>query len=217
MTKIFDKIDEKEKQKLLKMIEAVTLTFNKNRNILTVLNNENIIGIITKGYIQITRIDTNGNRTIIEELEEDDVFGSIISSLENNEYEIITKENTELIIIDYEIFLKYDGTNKSYYQQFLKNIFDITMQKTKERNERIEILTKKTIRDKLLEYFKIISKKRGSKYIYLPFTFTDLADYLAVDRSAMTREMKNLKEEGLIEVKGKKITLLYNKDSSVYL
>ena len=50
----------------------------------------------------------------------------------------------------------------------------------------------------------------GSKIIYLPFSFTDLADYLAVNRSAMSREISNLKEEGLIEVNGKKIKLLFD-------
>ena len=88
------------------------------------------------------------------------------------------------------------------------------MTKTEEKNERIEILTKKTIRNRLLEYFTIMSNKHGTKFIYLPFNYTDLADYLAIDRCAMSRELKNLKEEGFIEIKGKRITLLYEKYSS---
>ena len=95
------------------------------------------------------------------------------------------------------------------YNRFLKNLLDIVTQRIQEKNERIEILTKNTIRNKLLEYFHIYSKKHGTKYVYLPFTFSDLADYLAVDRSAMSRELKYLKEEGFIEVKGKRITRLY--------
>ena len=71
----------------------------------------------------------------------------------------------------------------------------------------MEILTNKTIRNKLLAYFKIMSRKNNSRVIYLPYNYTDLADYLAIDRSAMYRELKNLKEEGLIEVKNKRITL----------
>ena len=74
-------------------------------------------------------------------------------------------------------------------------------------NNRIEILSNKTIRNKLLAYFKVISKKNNSKIIYLPYNYTDLADYLGVDRSAMYRELKHLKDEGLIETKNRKITL----------
>ena len=55
-----------------------------------------------------------------------------------------------------------------------------------------------------------MSKKHGSKHIYLPFTFTGLADYLAIDRTAMSRELKNLKDEGFIEIKNKRIDLLYD-------
>ena len=191
------------------MLEANTLHFKKDSTILSVIKNDNIVGIITSGYLQIIRTDHNGIRTIIEELEEQDVFGSFISSLKNKEYEIIAKEDTEIIIIDYDNIINCNLTNKSFYNQFIKNLLQITSKKIQEKNERIEILTKKTIRNKLLEYFKIISKKHNSKYIYLPFNFTDLADYLAIDRSAMSRELKYLKEEGFIEIKGKRIKLLY--------
>ena len=83
------------------------------------------------------------------------------------------------------------------------------MKKIKEKNERIEILSKKTIRNRLLEYFHISTQKTGSKIIYLPFSYTELADFLAIDRSAMSREIKNLKNEGFIKTTKGKITLLY--------
>ena len=74
---------------------------------------------------------------------------------------------------------------------------------------RIRILEKKQIRDKLLEFFDIEYKKSHSKFIYLPFSLKDLADYIAVNRSAMFRELKHLKDEKFIEIKDKRITLLY--------
>ena len=64
--------------------------------------------------------------------------------------------------------------------------------------------------DKLLAFFKLNSNKGNNRVIYLPFNLTDLADYLAVNRSAMQRELKNLKNEGFIEIKDKKIKLLYD-------
>ena len=76
-------------------------------------------------------------------------------------------------------------------------------------NTRIELLTKRSIRDKLIGYFTLISSKNLNKSFTLHFSLTDLADYLSVDRSAMMREMKSLKEEGFIEKNGNRITLLY--------
>ena len=204
----FFNITDEDKIKLLKNLEALTYTFDKNEEILKKIKNRNFIGIILEGIIQIIKTDYNGNRTIIEELTDNDIFGSKISSLSNNEYTITTKDETNIIIIDYEQLIKSNNTN-NYYNKFIKNLLEIIINSINDKNNRIEILTKKTIRNKLLEYFKIVSHKNKSKNIYLPFTFTDLADYLAIDRSAMTRELKNLKEEGFIEIKNKRITLLY--------
>ena len=208
MTDPFYNIDEIDKEQLLKQLETVTFEFPKNNTILEKIKNDNFIGIIIDGLVQIIKTDYNGNRTIIEELSENSMFGSRISSLSNKEYSIITKEDTRIIIIDYDQILRCN-VNSNYYNQFIKNLLDITINSVNSKNERIEILTKKTIRNKLLEYFRIVSSKNNSRNIYLPFTFTDLADYLAIDRSAMTRELKYLKEEGFIEIKNKRITLLY--------
>ena len=211
----FFSINDDDKLKLLKDLEALTYTFNKNEEILKKIKNRNFIGIILEGIIQIIKTDYNGNRTIIEELTDNDIFGSKISSLSNNEYTITTKDITKIIIIDYEQLIKSNNTN-NYYNKFIKNLLEIIINSINDKNNRIEILTKKTIRNKLLEYFKIVSTKNKSKNIYLPFTFTDLADYLAIDRSAMTRELKNLKEEGFIEIKNKRITLLYSLFFSIF-
>lgn len=209
MVNLFDHISDRNKDKLLKLLEANIFTFKKDSMILSTIKEENVIGIVSSGYIQIVRNDYNGNRTIIEELEENSIFGSMFSSISNDEYDIVTKEESKIIIIEYERIIRSSNNNYSFYNQFIQNLLQILSDKINEKNNRIEILTKKTIRNKLLEYFKIISKKNGSKNIYLPFSFTELADYLAIDRSAMSRELKNLKDEGFIDIKSRKITLLY--------
>ena len=83
-------------------------------------------------------------------------------------------------------------------------------EKILEKNERIQILTKKTIRNKFLEYLNLQSRSKGSGNIYLPYSYKDLADYLAVDRSALAREISSLRQEGFIETKGRKITILFD-------
>lgn len=208
MRKLFNKIEAKDQKKLLKLLETSILNFKKDVTIFSNIQG-NIIGIILKGSAQIIRTDYNGCRTIIEELEEESVFGTAISSLYSDEYQIITKEDTKVLLIDYDLIITKENNNYSYYNQFVKNLLEITTNIIEEKNDRIEILTKKSIRDKLLEYFRIYSKKRGTKVIYLPFSLTDFADYLSVDRSAMQRELKYLKEEKFIESKGRKINLLY--------
>ena len=208
MIKPFENITPKNKEKLLKLLHAYNANYKKNKNIIDSFKDDEEIGIITQGYVQIIRNNYNGTTAIVEELYEDDLIGSVFLYTKNEEYEIITKEETNIIIINHNEINSTDINDKNY-NQFIRNLYMITNEKIKEKNERIEILTQKTIRNKLLEYFKISSRKSGSKYIYLPFNFSDLANYLAVDRSAMSREIGYLKEEGFIEIKGKRITLLY--------
>jgi len=211
MTNLFDKISVKNQEKILKLLEAHCYELKKNNQILPIIKEENMLAYIVKGYIQIIKIDQNGTRTIMEEIEEEEIFGSTISALKTKEFEVITKEDTILFTFDYQRITKETECDKEYFNQFTKNLLQILMEKMKKKNERIEILSKKTIRNRLLEYFNIEANKHGSKYIYLPFNFTDLADYLGVDRSAMSRELSHLKEEKQIEVKGKKITLLFER------
>ena len=108
MTPLFLNISNKNKDKLLYTLEAHTFTFPKNTRVLTTIKEENIIGYVIDGYLQITRTDYNGNTTIIEELVKDSVFGTTLSSLNNSEYEIITKEESKLIILDYNRIIAND-------------------------------------------------------------------------------------------------------------
>ena len=195
--------------KLYNLLGVHIYNFRKNQEILPTIKSGNIIGIILEGYAQIINIEYNGNEIIMENLHTNDVFGSNISSTNNKDYQIISKTNTQVLVIDYDKLLNPINSKYTYFNTFIKNLFDIINNKYKETNDRIRILEKKQIRDKLLEYFEIQHKKSRLKNIYLPFSLKDLADYIAVNRSAMFRELKHLKEERLIEINDRKITLLY--------
>lgn len=210
MISLFKDITPDNKSKLLKLLETSNFTYQKGVNIAYLFKDKESIGSVIEGSLDIIRIDYNGTRTIIETIYEDEILGTSLTSLLSNDYEIITREDTKILWLDYKVILEINDTKYSYYNQFIKNLLMIALEKNTLKNERIEILTQKTIRNKLLEYFRIEALKNRSKIIYLKSTWQDLADYLAIDRCAMTRELKNLKEEGFISVKGRVITLLYS-------
>ena len=144
MNNLFKNITILNKEKILKSLEGNTLYFKKNNTILTNIKHENIIAIILEGYVQIVKTDYNGNRTIIEDLYDNDIFSSKMSNISNNEYSIITKEDTKLIIIYFDEILNND-LNTSYYNQFLKNLLFIMSDKMTNINNRIEILSRGTL------------------------------------------------------------------------
>lgn len=209
MTDLFFNINDRDKEKIFKLVEATTLIYKKGINILSNVRKENLLGIIKYGYIQVIRNDFYGNRILVDEVKTGGIFGSIILPVTDESYEIITKEETQIILIDFARITDGEITKSAFYNQFIKNLLKIITDVVLQRNERIELLTQKSIRDKLLEYFKVTAKKNGSRTFTLPFSFTELSEYLSVDRSAMSRELKNMKDEGFIKVIHKKITLLY--------
>ena len=155
-------------------------------------------------------INYNGDENIIEKLNTESVFGTSISDMNDQDCQIrATSPITKIAVFDYEKILNLHNTNHIYYNIFLNNLFDIIHTKLKEKNDRIRIVTKKTIREKLLAYFEYEYSKTKSKYIHLTNNFAELSDYLATNRSAMFRELKSLKEEKFIKIDGKRITLLY--------
>ncbi len=205
----FNELSRLQKDKLSVLLGAHIYKYGKEQEMLPTIKNGNIIGIILDGTAQVIYTEYNGNEILLEELTTNSVFGSNFSPISNENCQIISKENTETLVIDYDKLINPKNLKYSYFNIFFRNLFEIINIKFKETNERIQILERKQIRDKLLEYFEIRYKKSGSRNIYLPFTFRELADYIAVNRSAMFRELKHLKEEGFIEVKNNKITLLY--------
>lgn len=211
MSNLFANISEKEMLKLKKILRASSQKFKKNVNVLSNVNRDDFIALVDYGSIELIYTDYEGNKTIIEELETGEFFGTLTSSVKNEGISCITKEDTEITFIEYDQITNDEIIKNDFYIIFIKNLIKILTEQLNTRNTRIELLTKRTTRDKLLSYFKYIDKKTGdgSKIIRIPLSYTELANYLSVDRSAMTRELKYLKEEGFIEQINKKIKLYY--------
>jgi len=205
---IFKDIEISDINKMLKCFEARRIVFKKDRTILSNITNVNLIGIILSGTANMIRYDYNGNRTIIENLERDSIFGKTFSYLDS-EVSVIATTDCEVLFFDYNYLLKRCRKNCVCHYMLTDNVLELLSKKIIDLNERLEVLSKRSIRDKLLCYFNLIMKKKGKKSFYLPLTYIELADYISVDRSAMMREIKNLKDDGFIISNGKKITLNY--------
>ncbi len=205
----FNNISESQKHKLFKLLGTHIFTFNKNQEILQTIKGENVICILLSGRANIVNIDYNGEETLVEELFENSVFGSSISTIASSDCQIRAIENTSVLVIDYNKLINLSYTSYNYYNNFIINLFDIIHTKIRDKNDRIKILTQKTIRDKLLEYFKAEYMKTRSKNIYLQISLKELADYFSINRSAMFRELRYLKDENFIKIDGRRITLLY--------
>lgn len=204
--KIFNGIELVDILKMIKCFDGRRITYKRDRTILSNVINSNLVGIIISGSANLIRYDYNGNRSIIESLEKDSVFGRTFSYLDN-EVVVVAITDCEVLLLDYTLLMNRCKKNCPCHNKLIDNVFELLSQKIIDLNERVEVLSKRSIREKVLSYLNIVAKKKGKKSFYLPLTYTELADYLSVDRSAMMREIKNLKDEGFIYSNGKKLTI----------
>ena len=184
--------------------------YKRGELISTYIANRTQIGIIVEGNADLIRYDYDGNRNIIERFNSGDIYGEIFHEKENvNGLIIEAVTNVVIAQIEYNSISHPCNSNCPYHQAINSQISKMILEKVKYLNTRIELLTKRSTREKILAYFTLVSKGRINKSFRLPFSYTDLADYLNVDRSAMTREIRTLVEDGFIEKDNRNIKILY--------
>ena len=176
----------------------------------TYIEKRNQLCIVLSGEVDLIRYDVNGNKTIISHFVTDDVFGEVFYPANtNNELFAIARKNSEILFYTYDSLLTKCRRNCDFHKTLTSSLSELFLNNIVELNLRIELLTKRSTRSKILSYFDILSKGSLRKTFTLPYTYTDLADFLSVDRSAMMREFKLLIDDGFIKKNGSKITLLY--------
>lgn len=185
-------------------------TFSKGQIITSYIAKRNQFCLLISGEADLIRYDLNGNRTIVEHFGSNDIFGEIFYTVTtNNELFVEAQRNCVVLFFSYDNIQNKCTENCAFHNTLLQALPNLFLQEIIDLNTRIELLSKRTIREKLLAYFTIISTQNMSKSFAIPFSLTDLADYLSIDRSAMMRELSNLKTDGIIEKNGNRITLLY--------
>src|SRR5699024_9264241 len=114
MTAPFEGLTKSQINKLLDLLGVHVYKFNKNQEILPTIKNENIVGIILDGYAQILNIEYNGNEIVIDILYKDSVFGTNISLTNSENYQIIAKQDTDVLVIDYDKLINPQNLNHNY-------------------------------------------------------------------------------------------------------
>lgn len=184
--------------------------FVKGETVTTYIEKRNQICIVLSGEVDLLRYDLNGNKTIIGHFVENDIFGEVFYPANtNNELFVMARKNSEILFFTYDSLFNKCRRNCDFHKTLVNSLSELFLDQIVSLNLRIELLTKRNIRGKILSYFEILSKSSIRKSFTLPYSYTDLADFLSVDRSAMMRELKLLIDEGFINKNGNKITLLY--------
>ena len=167
------------------------------------------VGVVQRGALSLIKTDIDGTRTIFEQLGKGGVFGDMLGyAWADASFFLIADEDSDVLYIDYEHIVKRCPNACTHHSTVVANLVRLMSEKTQALSEHLEILTRRTTREKLLAYFSLLAAKNRSSYFTLPFSQTRLADYICVDRSAMARELRRLADEGVLEVDRRNVKLI---------
>ena len=209
---LFADISYDEYLRMLTCFRAVQRSFRPEEQIYDFsAPKSDAVGIIERGTAQLIRIDEEGVSTVMEELGPGGVFGRTLAFAASGEdsLEVVCRTACDVLFIDYSHILKRCENACHHHSVLVQNMLRLMADKAQALSERVDVLSRRSIRDKLLCYFRQQAEKAGSNRFTLPFSLSVLADYIATDRSAMMRELKRLREEGVVLSDGRQFTLCW--------
>ena len=208
---LFQDISYEEYRSLLTCFQAVQKSFRSDDLIYDFSSPKNdAVGIVERGCAALIRIDEEGVATVMEELGPGGVFGRTLAfaGSSGDSLQVVCRSSCDVLFIDYPQILKRCEHACNRHSVLVQNMLRLMSDKAQALSQRVDVLSRRSIREKLLCYFRQLSEQAGSNTFTLPFSLSTLADYIATDRSAMMRELKRLREEGTIRSDGRQFTLL---------
>ncbi len=185
------------KNNLSNCVNVKRKTFYNKDLILSYAPIKKKIGFITYGKANIVKMDKEGNTTIMRDLKQNDIFSNLFFQDSEDEIYIISNEETEVIFIDYYTILKNCSRNCPFHNKLVLALFDLLILDNKQQNEKIELLSKRTVEEKILYFLK--QRMNENNVFKVTTSYKAISEYLFVDRSNLMRELKKMEEKGLIE------------------
>lgn len=208
--KLFSGMEESEISSVLKCLDCHCQSYPKGDFIFLAGVSKSAVGILLLGEAQIIKENILGDSMIIGSLEAGDMFGETFACLENSAIPVtvIAKELCEVLFIDVSRIVHTCKSSCSFHQQLITNLLYIIAKKNALLNQKMSYITHKTIRCRLEAYFLDMIEYHRSYEFVIQYNRNELADYLCIDRSAMCRELSNMKSDGIINYSGKNIKWL---------
>ena len=208
-SKIFSGMDEYDKQRIFECFSVTTRRFLAGEQILTYSDKLNNVCVVLSGSAHVHANDAEGNCSLIEYLRKNDVFGEVFHfPFQGLEYIAEADENCEIMFIGYDHIVHPCSKACLHHSRIINNLFALTAEKMQTLELRINILAQKNVRRKLLAYLEYTGYSVKGEKFSIGMTITELAAYLNVDRSSLMREMKHMKDEGIIWSEGRWFKLL---------
>lgn len=158
------------------------------------------LALLAEGRLHIRKEDYWGNGSLLSEIRPGEIFGEAYAAsggapLRND---VVAVEDSVVIFFDFDRVLTMCTSACPYHTRLIQNLFAVISEKNRNLVRKLGCLSQRTTREKLLSYLSDEAERQGSSTVQLPFNRQQLADYLAVDRSAMSAELGRMRDEGIL-------------------
>ncbi len=207
---LFYEFESTDIESILNCLSGRVMSYEKSDTILLCGNAVRFIGIVLSGSVNIINEDIHGNINILARLGVNEVFAEAFACAGIKESPVTVQaiENCNVLFIDCKRIVKSCHNACAFHASLIENMLGLVARKNIGLNQKIQIMSKKTTREKLLMFFEIQRRIFHSKKFFIPYNREALAHYIGVDRSAMSRELSNMRNERLIKFKKNEFEIL---------
>ena len=209
-TQLFSGASDEDIEAMLGCLQARLCTYKKGEYVLREGERIERLMMLVKGELHIQRDDYWGNRSIISMVGVGEMFGEAYAAPESGPLlnDVLAVEDSAVIFLDIGKLLTVCPNGCKFHAMAVKNLFFAISEKNRKLVRKLGYMSRRTTREKLIAYLSEEAKRQNSGAFSIPFNRQQLADFLSVDRSAMSNELCRLRDDGLIEFEKNRFRLL---------
>lgn len=200
-TQLFAGIGDDEISSMLSCLGARLHTFKKGEYVFRQGEHLSDISVLVSGALHIQNDDYWGNRSILGQISVGEMFGEAYVAPESGALlnDVAAVEDSEVIFFDVKRIITTCPSACRFHATVVQNMFFAISEKNRKLVQKLGHMSKRSTREKLISYLSQQARKQNSVSFTIPFNRQQLADFLSVDRSAMSNELCKMRDEGLIQ------------------
>ena len=210
---IFDNISESEKHLLYKCVKAVLKHYKKGEIVFCADENIDSICYVIEGNIELTKNEYDGNEILLTRIGKGETFAeTFVCAGTKSIVQAKSIDDTKILFLNFNNILNICSQNCIFHKKLLENLISIIAQKNLILQDRLEMFSHKTLKERIF-YLLTKYKSADNSVFEIPYTREQMAKYLGVNRSALSRELSKLKSEKLLDFHKNSFKLFVKKTS----
>ena len=209
-SKLFAGVGEDEIGAMLGCLQVVARSYKKGEYVFRQGQNLQQIALLVEGSLMVQKEDYWGNRSIIQSMEAGEMFGEAYAAPESGPLlsDVVAVADSTVLLFDVFRVLTVCSAACRFHSMVVQNLVFAVAEKNRQLVQKLGHMAKRSTREKLMSYLSEEATRQGSSVVTIPFNRQQLADFLSVDRSAMSNELGKMRDDGLIEFEKNRFTLL---------